>query len=67
MNSVVPARPRAFAVWFRDLHRWSIGSFIETGWRWPAEIARRKSDDQARAVAARADVEAMILGTKPVG
>lgn len=66
MNSVVPARPRAFVAWFRDLHRWSVGSFIESGWRWPAEIARLKADAQASADAARADVEAMILGTKAV-
>jgi hypothetical protein len=31
-----------------------------------AEIARPKADAQARAEAARADVEGMILGTKPV-
>jgi restriction endonuclease S subunit len=31
-----------------------------------AEIARLKAEAQARAEAARADVEAMILGTKPV-
>jgi type I restriction enzyme, S subunit len=31
-----------------------------------AEIARRKADAQARAEAARADMEAMILGTNPV-
>ena len=56
MSSVAPTRPRAFVVWFRDLHRWSVGSFIETGWRWPAETIRplstaltRKSVDLNRA------------------
>lgn len=33
--STIP--PRAFAVWFHDLHRWSVGSFVKTGWRWPTE------------------------------
>ncbi|MEX1098644.1 MAG: restriction endonuclease subunit S [Planctomycetales bacterium] len=48
--------PRAFVVWFRDLHRWSVGSFIKTGWRWPAATIRplstalsRKSVDVDRA------------------
>jgi hypothetical protein len=36
---------------------------VETG---RAEIARLKADAQARTEAAKADVEAMILGTKPV-
>jgi hypothetical protein len=31
-----------------------------------AEIAKLKADAKARAEAAKADVEAMILGTKPV-
>jgi hypothetical protein len=31
-----------------------------------AEIARLRADAQARTEAAKADVEAMILGTKPV-
>jgi hypothetical protein len=30
-----------------------------------AEIARLKADDQIRAEAAKADVEAMILGQRP--
>jgi len=39
MTAVVPSTipSRVFVVWFRDLHRWSVGSFVETGWRWPAE------------------------------
>ncbi len=58
MSAVAPTRPRAFVVWFRDFHRWSVGSFIETGWRWPAETIRplstaltRKSVDLNRATA----------------
>src|SRR5205823_5701613 len=31
-----------------------------------AEIAALKADAKARAIAAKADVEAMILGTKPI-
>ena len=30
----------AFAVWFHDLERWSVSSFVETGWRWPGETIR---------------------------
>ncbi len=32
--------PRAFAVRFKDLTRWAVGAFVETGWRWPAETIR---------------------------
>ncbi len=130
MSAVVAARPRAFAIWWRDLHRWSVGSFVETGWRWPGEtirplsaaltrktvdvdrdttpndnlrlvtlhfdgemeprgvslpplsvqdaivkrvtvgreeIAQLKAEAAERAASAKAEVEAMILGTKPVG
>src|SRR5258708_22185115 len=40
MSATVRATPRAFGVWFKDLHRWSVSSFVETGWRWPAETIR---------------------------
>jgi hypothetical protein len=56
MSAVAMERPRAFVVWFRDLHRWSVGSFIETDWQWPADTIRplsaaltRKSIDADRA------------------
>lgn len=32
-----PTRPRAFAVWFKDLKRWSVNSFFAIDWQWPAE------------------------------
>lgn len=32
--------PRAFVVWFRDLHRWNVGSFVRTDWHWPAEAIK---------------------------
>jgi type I restriction enzyme S subunit len=35
-----PATPRAFAVWFKDLDRWSVSSFFKMGWKWPAEVIR---------------------------
>jgi len=35
-----PANPRAFAVWFKDLDRWSVSSFFEVGWKWPADVIR---------------------------
>lgn len=34
------ATPKAFAVWFKDLERWSVGSFIALDWRWPREVIR---------------------------
>jgi len=56
MTAGALASPRAFAVWFRDFHRWSVGSFVQTDWRWPAEIIKplsvvlsRKVVDVARA------------------
>ncbi|MDQ7794172.1 MAG: hypothetical protein RDU89_07130 [bacterium] len=33
-------RSNAFAVWFRDLERWSVGSFIALDWRWPRNMIR---------------------------
>jgi len=36
--SAAPARPKAFAVWFKDLDRWSVSSFFKMGWKWPAEV-----------------------------
>lgn len=43
MSTVAPAtleRPRAFAVRFRDLDFWSVGSFVRVEWRWPKECIR---------------------------
>jgi hypothetical protein len=40
MSAVVTISPRAFVVWFRDLHRWSVGSFVQTDWRWPDEAIK---------------------------
>ena len=42
--------PRAFVVWFRDLHRWSVGSFVQTDWRWPAETIKPLSAALSRKV-----------------
>jgi type I restriction enzyme S subunit len=38
------ATPQAFAVWFKDLERWSVGSFIALDWRWPRDVIRPLSD-----------------------
>ncbi|MFP4453220.1 MAG: restriction endonuclease subunit S [Desulfobacterales bacterium] len=35
---------KCFAVRFKELNRWSVGSFREIGWRWPAEYIRPLSD-----------------------
>ena len=62
-----PATPKAFAVWFKDLERWSVGSFIALGWRWPRDLIRplftalhRKSIDVDRKAT---DVDALQLVT----
>ncbi len=31
---------RAFAVWFKDLERWSVSSFFRINWEWPASIVQ---------------------------
>lgn len=42
MNSevVINTRPRAFAVWFKDLDRWNPGSFVQSDWKWPKEFIK---------------------------
>jgi len=40
MTTVATARPRAFAVWFKDLNRWNPGSFVQSDWRWPKEFIK---------------------------
>jgi type I restriction enzyme S subunit len=44
--------PRAFVVRFRDLHRWAVGSVVETAWHWPAEIIMPLSVALSRKVVA---------------
>lgn len=40
MTTAATARPRAFAVWFKDLARWNPGSFVQSDWRWPKEFIK---------------------------
>ena len=42
--------PRAFAVRFKDLHLWSVGSFVRVQWRWPKEHIRPLSTAFCRRV-----------------
>lgn len=35
------ATSRAFAVWFNDLHRWSVNSFHMSKWKWPSTSIRK--------------------------
>jgi len=42
------ASPRAFAVWFKDLERWSVGSFVSLDWRWPKGTIRPLADALSR-------------------
>lgn len=61
MSTIDVRRPRAFAVSFRDLQRWSVGSFIETSWRWPATAIRPLSVALTRK-SVEADREAATAG-----
>lgn len=45
------AASRAFVVWFRDLDRWNVGSYVATGWRWPKDAIRPLADALTRKVA----------------
>lgn len=38
--TVAPTLPRAFAVWFKDLRRWSVSSYFKVQWKWPADIIK---------------------------
>ena len=40
MTTAATARPRAFAIWFKDLDRWNPGSFVQSDWRWPKEFIK---------------------------
>jgi len=40
MSGIVRLSPQAFVVWWKDVERWSVGSFVETDWRWPANVIR---------------------------
>ncbi len=45
------AASRAFVVWFRDLDRWNVGSYVATGWRWPKDAIRPLANALTRKVA----------------
>jgi type I restriction enzyme S subunit len=38
------AQPKAFAVWFKELERWSVSSFFRIRWKWPATAIRPLAD-----------------------
>lgn len=37
------ARKRAFAVWWKDVDRWSVNSFRTSSWQWPPHVIKRLS------------------------
>jgi type I restriction enzyme S subunit len=37
MSTEARILPKAFAVWFKDLHLWSVNSFVSADWHWPTE------------------------------
>jgi hypothetical protein len=48
MTSLETTNPRAFAIWFKDLHVWSVGSFFRLDWRWPTEYIKPLSSALTR-------------------
>ncbi len=38
MTATTLTTSRAFAVWFKDLHRWDYGFFRSLAWAWPKEM-----------------------------
>ena len=50
MTAVATMSPKAFVVWWRDLHRWSVSSFAKTDWRWPDEIVNPLSTVLSRKI-----------------
>jgi type I restriction enzyme S subunit len=38
------APSKSFAVWFKNLERWSVDSFTSIDWRWPISLIRPLSD-----------------------
>jgi hypothetical protein len=40
MNAIVRLSPRSFVVRWKDVDRWSVGSFVETEWHWPTNVVR---------------------------
>jgi len=45
-----PTRRRAFTVWYAALTRWSVNTFTESAWGWPAEVLRPFRDVAERRV-----------------
>ncbi|HEY0376405.1 MAG TPA: restriction endonuclease subunit S [Pyrinomonadaceae bacterium] len=48
MSSLAQTRPRAFAILFKDLRLWSVGSFSIAEWHWPAEYIKPLSSAMKR-------------------
>lgn len=44
MAAVSATAPRAFAVWWKDLERWSPGSARRDTWRWPPSAIKKLAD-----------------------
>lgn len=40
MSAIVRLSDHAFVVWWKDVERWSVGSFVETDWCWPVNVIR---------------------------
>lgn len=50
MTLAAETSPKAFAVRFRDLRLWSVGSFVRLGWQWPDEYIQPLSAALCRRV-----------------
>jgi type I restriction enzyme S subunit len=59
-----PARPKAFAVWFKDLDRWDVSYFRRVRWAWPKEVMHpigQALTHQTRQVDPKADKTALPI------
>ena len=50
MTLATETSPRAFAIRFKDLRLWSVGSFVRLGWQWPEEYIQPLSAALCRRV-----------------
>ena len=48
MTATNTIAPRAFAVWWKDLHRWSVKSFQSSHWQWPPSAIKKLTSAMER-------------------
>lgn len=68
MTTAATLRPRAFAVWFKDLDRWDPSSFHDIAWHWPnhdmkliGSVLRPRKEKVNRKVHSFADLQPITI------